>query len=460
MARVTRHYKRSFSSSLGSGLGSVFGGSGKEYYILEHKNNSRYHRTGESQEIIIDQIEIGRDPKCQVRFDDSFSTVSRRHAAIIRSGDKWKLVQLSKTNPTLLNGAKVEHEWYLQNGDEIQLSVGGPKLGFITPSGNKSAIGSLRLTRRLNLFRQQALRPYKLAVTIICIILCLALAGAVGWGIYSHQKQEKLLADNSKIEGDLEKLKKETETVIDVHDYSPFIFAITLDKKVITFQGQRPTVIDMPVPTVVGTGFLLNDGRFVTARHVLEPWYFYEVIKDDAMLRSYNITANNGGSVVYYFTAISSSGKTFSFNSSLAKINRTTDKIESIRSGTTRVVVRKAVIDNTDWAVYPSNETSGFQFNNALSSNLQTGAELGIFGFPYGRGAESSLQIEPIYSTCNVARQGLDVNGTIMVSNDNTERGNAGGPVLIKNGNTYQIVGVMSGSTFAKGRIVPISAVQ
>ena len=460
MARSTRHYKRSFSSSVGSGFGSVLGGSGKQYYILEHKNSSKYHRAGESQEIIVDQIELGRDPKCQVRFDDSFSTVSRRHAAIVRLGNKWKLIQLSKTNPTFLNGVKVEHEWYLQNGDEIQLSMGGPKLGFIAPTGTQSEIGSLRLTRRLNLFRQQALRPYKQAVTIIGVILCLALAGAVGWGFYSYQKQEKLLAGNTKIESDLQGLKEGTETVIDVHDYSPFIFAITLDKKVITFQGQRPTVIDIPVPTVVGTGFLLNDGRFVTARHVLEPWYFYEVIKDDAMLRSYNIAAHNGGSVVYYFTARSSSGKTFSFNSSLAKINRNTDKVETVRSGDTRVVVHKAVIDATDWAVYPSNESSGLPFNNALSSTLQTGAELGIFGFPYGRGAESTLQITPIYSTSNVARQGLDVDGTIMVSNDNTERGNAGGPVVIKNGNTLQVVGVMSGSTFAKGRIVPISAVQ
>ena len=79
-------------------MGSVFNPRGRKYYILEHKVSSKYHRAGEAQEIIVDQIEIGRDSRCQVRFDDNFSTVSRRHAAIIKDGDNWKLVQISKTN--------------------------------------------------------------------------------------------------------------------------------------------------------------------------------------------------------------------------------------------------------------------------------------------------------------------------------------------------------------------------
>ena len=95
MSRETQQYKRSFSASVGSGIGSIFGGSGKQYYILEHKAGSRFHKAGEIQEIIIDQVEIGRDPRCQVRFDETFETVSRRHAAIIKDGANWKLFPLS-----------------------------------------------------------------------------------------------------------------------------------------------------------------------------------------------------------------------------------------------------------------------------------------------------------------------------------------------------------------------------
>ena len=107
MAQATQPYRRSLSGSIGAGMKSVFGGGGRTYYMLVHKVSSKYHKAGESQPIIVDQIELGRDSKCQVRFDESFPTVSRRHAAIVKDGDKWKLVQLSTTNSTYLNGQKV-----------------------------------------------------------------------------------------------------------------------------------------------------------------------------------------------------------------------------------------------------------------------------------------------------------------------------------------------------------------
>lgn len=82
--QATKPYRATLSGSIGAGMGSVFSPNSRKYYILEHKVSSKYHRAGEAQEIIVDQIEIGRDSRCQVRFDDSFSTVSRHHAAIVR----------------------------------------------------------------------------------------------------------------------------------------------------------------------------------------------------------------------------------------------------------------------------------------------------------------------------------------------------------------------------------------
>ena len=138
MERKTQPYKHSLADKLRDGVKAVTGGSKKQCYILEHKIGSQYHHAGEKQKIMVDQAEIGRDPNCQVRYDEHFETVSRRHAAIVRDGKQWKLIPLSQTNPTLLNGKKVEQEWYLQDGDEIQCAVNGPKIVFIIPSGNKS----------------------------------------------------------------------------------------------------------------------------------------------------------------------------------------------------------------------------------------------------------------------------------------------------------------------------------
>ena len=50
------NYKRTVAGSVGAGVGAIFNGSGRTYYILEHKTSSKYHSAGESQKIIIDQI--------------------------------------------------------------------------------------------------------------------------------------------------------------------------------------------------------------------------------------------------------------------------------------------------------------------------------------------------------------------------------------------------------------------
>ena len=210
MAQPTA-YKRTLSGSVGAGIGSIFNAGGKNYYILEHKVSSKYHHAGEAQEIIVDQIEIGRDSKCQVQFDESFATVSRRHAAIVRDGDNWKLVQLSQTNKTFLNGHAIANEWYLQNGDEIQLSVNGPKLGFIIPQGAKAKTGSIALSRRLSLFRQQALKPYKTAMAAMAAVIVLLIGGGVWGGIYFHGENVRLTAKGELTQHQLDSIQQESE---------------------------------------------------------------------------------------------------------------------------------------------------------------------------------------------------------------------------------------------------------
>ncbi|MBD9167580.1 FHA domain-containing protein [uncultured Parabacteroides sp.] len=189
--RQTEPYRRSFSGSVGAGMGALMGGAHKQYYVLEHRMSSKYHRAGETQKIIVDQVEMGRDPRCQVRFDDSFTSVSRRHAAIVRDGAGWKLVHLSKVNTTLLNGRPVTDEWYLQNGDEIQLSSNGPRMGFIVPQGDRSMIKNINFTERFSLFRQQALKPYKQMMVWMSVVFLLVIGGFIAWNILNQQQAQK-----------------------------------------------------------------------------------------------------------------------------------------------------------------------------------------------------------------------------------------------------------------------------
>ena len=184
---TTNNYKRTVAGSVGAGVGAIFNGSGRTYYILEHKTSSQYHQAGESQKIIIDQIELGRDPSCQVRFDAD--TVSRKHAAIVRDGQNWQLIHLSQSNPTLVNGRPIQGHYYLQSGDEIQLSVNGPRMGFIVPQGKQALTSSIKLTERMNLFRKQALAPYKRALWAMAILLLLVI---IGFGIWTYMLNKDL----------------------------------------------------------------------------------------------------------------------------------------------------------------------------------------------------------------------------------------------------------------------------
>ena len=506
MGQATQVYKRSFAGSVGAGIKSVFGSNDRKFYTLVHKVASKYHKAGEAQQIIVDQIELGRDAKCQVRFDESFTTVSRHHAAIVRDGDNWKLVQLSKTNSTYLNGRKIQTEWYLQNGDEIQLSTNGPKLGFIIPEGKSGSVGSIGLTNRLALFGKQALRPYKTAlwsVAAALVIVCLAgglLLFKTNNKLKSEQEYRKMAeaqwtAEKEQLQGhisalsqqnsemgsrlekskkDIEKLRKDIGKIADgsipsisgatnnsaIEMCLPSVYYI----QVVGFDIKLPdgtsgyAKCGKDIPGWSGTGFLLNDGRFVTARHVVEGWnYWSDGDGVNEFLQELNAVANNGGSVVAHYVCASSSGSHFECTSKQFSCNRTHDQHGTTEDG---YRLSLAPCDVTDYAYMKTNMSGGLSFDRNLSTNLERGTKLTVLGFPLGLGA-TARSINPLYGSAIVASQGLQ-GGLILTTDTNYEKGNSGGPVLgaDSNGNLV-VVGIVSAAAGRNiGAIVPISALR
>lgn len=514
-------YRATLSGSVGAGMGSLFSPSGRTYYVLEHKVGSRYHKAGESQEIIVDQIELGRDSRCQVRFDESFSTVSRRHAAIVRDGENWKLIQLSSTNTTLLNGRPVKTEWYLQNGDEIQLSLNGPKLGFIIPTGTKATVGSIGLSRRLSLFRQQALRPYKYAITgLSCLLLLCAVVG--GYMIWNqgkiienntqsladaaerNSKNEKLIAEQNKIlenqTGVLDSISKEVakanaraaeaikkaresqmnttsfNSTVDMASCHPYVFHITATAMI---DGKKWS-------SWLGTGFMLDDGKFVTARHVTTPYYSNNYVVQDGKVycgssRSDSIEVFSElflnvmymlGRVEVEYKVVSPKG-TYTFSSKNVKEDGSYDKVHTLQESFTVHIrhedgsveshtipagtqIRQGAAGAIDFAYIQTNQRSGLKANREVSMNMKQGTQLYILGYPNGWGKGN-----PILSTAICSQNGLskELGGTIMASNDNTEGGNSGGPIFIKGKSGWEVVAIVSGGDRAKGRFIPIAVI-
>ena len=205
--KKTQAYKRTLAGSVGAGMGALVNGAGRTFYILEFKTTTQYHKAGDSEKVIVDQIELGRDSKCQIRFDDGCETVSRKHAAIVREGEGWKLISLSKTNSTFVNGQPINGEQMLNTGDEIRLSSKGPIIGFIAPQGAKGLVKSIAMTERLKLFQKQALKPYKTGIAILSVVLVLAIAGL---SAYIYKQGENY----SRIIGEMEQaLNEQTDKV-------------------------------------------------------------------------------------------------------------------------------------------------------------------------------------------------------------------------------------------------------
>ncbi len=88
---------------------------------------------GQIQEFSDPEISIGRHPSCQVQFPKDLLIVSRKHAQIVREGNRFKLVNQSD-NGTFINGQRLP-EAYLKSGDVLVFAEGGPKVSFLTKVG-------------------------------------------------------------------------------------------------------------------------------------------------------------------------------------------------------------------------------------------------------------------------------------------------------------------------------------
>ena len=512
---ATPTYKRSLSGSVGAGLQSVLGGGGKRYYALVHKTSSQYHKAGETQRIIVDQIELGRNPSCQVRFDESFGTVSRRHAAIVKEGEGWKLVQLSQTNSTYLNGNKVEKEWYLQNGDEIQLATNGPKLGFVIPEGKQGLVSSIGLTARLNLFRQQALRPYKTALSVIAAVLVLSIGGLLYWNYslrndfleqgkvlaqqiqVSKDNQERaealaaeLAENNKKIADYEEKLQQMSKQVAAANARANRAMAAAKSVSGGDLSGDMAQLVrdtyyceflirakgsDGILWGGSGTAFLLNDGRLVTAQHVVNPFMAYPFEEEDQLING--MLSQFPEKFICSFNAVSPKGDRISVEYPLSQPSFHMGKFQREIIGTVSYegvnmpLTYIDACDHRDYAWIKTNKTGSLVADGPFSQTMPVKTHLDILGFPKGVGAENVNHLSPIYSESTVAREGLDVDGCILLSNSETDHGNSGGPVFAVKDGRYVVVGILSGANRLgsktgagggkwKDRVVPIAVIR
>lgn len=481
-------------------------------YYLEYHDADRLHQFGHRIAVETDVALLGRDETAEVRFHDDFPTVSRRHAIIRHTEGQYILEPLSRTNSTLLNGQRIFRPTILRNGDEIRLSTDGPRLGIIfqenrrdgsIPPGQKPPDGN----------RHGAASPLKRILVWGTAAIALSAIGLGIWKIIDltsanrrldelviqtlgqqqtagqadgqqpgspgqpGQSQESGSGQNPPQAGDswdggwnppstpgagVASGATASPAAMKAADKSIY-FVMSLGFEVTTPSGEHYEIEcgsgEGQIPGWSGTGFLLSDGRFVTARHVVEPWYFLESGDGaDPELLSLNILASNGGKVVSYIGAVSTTGDKIMFKSTDCRINRSGDQRRRTRSGE-RVTVAPA--GARDFATVKVGRSGGLPYNAEASRNLRRGTKLTVLSFPLGLGANSYNDINPVYGSATVAADGLQ-EGMILTTETTYEKGSSGGPVFITD-DTGRLVVVGITSAIAgrsTGFIEPISSIR
>lgn len=86
-------------------------------------------RKGEIDKKINSILQIGRHPDCDILYPAGERSISRKHAQIIRTGNRFRLLNQSP-NGSYVNG-QISQSTFLHNGDVIMFSKDGPKLSFL-----------------------------------------------------------------------------------------------------------------------------------------------------------------------------------------------------------------------------------------------------------------------------------------------------------------------------------------
>ena len=484
------------TKALATGM-KVLGGAKMPAYTLEFLTNSNKHKSGTHTTIVVPYIELGRDKKCAVSFGDDQATVSRQHASIERTPDGVLLKNLSVTNQTLINGKPVKRQFYLNNGDEVQLSLEGPKMRYNSTDSGTAKIG---MTQRMGLVMDQAIKPYKAFALSLLVVLLLAISGG-GYTIYElnnnlgdaegkianlstsligqkglidsiktnnnsiiEKNTARLDSINSQYQKDLVQLKKDNKKELDrikkavtpnlSINEKDAVYYIESSSVKVKFNGKEES-FDLPFS---GSGFILSDGKFVTARHIVQPWRY---LRDDSgeVLFLLNMLEQSGAELDIQFHMRSTKGD-YTINSSQFVVNDKNDKVHTEIIDGKEYRMKYASLDNTDWAYADISDKSTLTAYPETSVKLKALTPIITAGYSYRAGSGHKGTVSPIMGKASVGKDGLE-GGMILLTNRPFGQGNSGGPAFIVNKNgKYVVVGIVS-ATFGSelGLLVPISEI-
>ena len=218
----------------------------KTYYSLRFERNDALHKAGEQLINADATLRIGQTDECEVRLPNATQYEDALLAVIRKDDEGWCLIRVSpyQEHEVRVNGLPVDYVHRLSDGDRLAFCTMAQELLFTVRSDDHYTSNGVVLVKK----------GFPRWLVAALVALPLLLFGALF-----------LFIDNNKSKIQL------TEEMIDTACRS--VFQIRVDSvELVAIAGGDTTRMEMCDYEVSGTAFLTADSLLVTARHCIEPW--------------------------------------------------------------------------------------------------------------------------------------------------------------------------------------------
>lgn len=406
----------------------------KQYYALQYKSDDGIHKKGDIQYVDQDVLHIGQTPECSLTLPSHPDYADTCYAVILKDADQgtWHIIRQEKDAAIYINGTPLELVQNIRNND--RLTFDNTVLVFSIREGE---------TPRVQYIMYKAPRWIKFSFFAVFLLL-------LGIIFTIHQNSKKTISI----------FKNEIESIYKIEA-----------KALLVISQQEDTLDILPADRAyVGTGFVTEDGYFVTARHCVEFWLGMENelkpslhdIESEIVKKAIEAEMDTTIRLVSQLKITSHDGKeSFECTSNDFTMDKTRDNIYDCGDFETEYLWRSIVsvfekrdAELGDVAIMTWGKGESRIVLEEPDVLHDTETELCSFGYPQNEGGQEAvfaLDEGKIYQQkespdeCFICTKGFD-------------QGFSGGPVFAKDKKT--VIGVVSRSSGKHTLVVPVSQIH
>lgn len=404
-----------------------------EYYSIRFRSDDGEHRRGDVQYIGNKVLRIGQTPECELKLPAHPDYDDTCYAVIVKDEEcaRWRIVRQEKHAAITVNGLPLQLVQYLNDND--RLGFDRTSVVFAIENGEQPRTGYLKYRTPVWLWGLFAL-------------LFLMLSGII-WEIHEKGKRNIVVFEN------------EIESIYKVEADTLLVLSI-----------QNDTLDAIPAHrTFVGTGFVTDEGYFVTARHCVEFWL--------SMENELRPDPEEISSLIVRRAIDAETDSTVRLVSKLRVTSRNGENVWHFTSD-------DFLMDKTRDNIYEcGNYSASYLWRSVVSLFEKRDAELGdvaVMKWPSGRGSITLAGASEIYETetplCAFGYPQSEGDGAVFTSDEGSiyqrkesadecfictkgfDQGFSGGPVFVKENRS--VAGIVSRSSDNHTLVVPVSQIH